>query len=71
MDFKSQGVIRAMSAEPWEQREDKSLEYFPNLPMFHYLTKMLRLHGVYFDEHVIWREVQVLYLEFKTISILG
>lgn len=27
--------------------------------MFHYLTKMLRFHGLYFDEHVIWREVQV------------
>ncbi|CAK5079243.1 unnamed protein product [Meloidogyne enterolobii] len=26
--------------------------------MFHYLTKMLKLHGVYFDEHVVWREVQ-------------
>lgn len=48
-----------MSKEPWEQREDKSVEYFPNLPMFHYLTKMLRLHGLFMDEHIVWRLVQV------------
>lgn len=47
-----------MAAEPLEQRADKNVDYYPNLPMFHYLTKLLRLHGLFFDEHVVWREVQ-------------
>jgi hypothetical protein len=51
-------VVRVMSAEPLEQRADKNTEYYPNLPMFHYLTKLLRLHGLLFDEHVVWRQVQ-------------
>jgi len=57
-DTRSYKVVRVMSAEPLEQREDKSVKYFPNLPMFHYLTKMLRFHGLFFDDHVIWRRVQ-------------
>uniref|UniRef100_A0A1I7ZI51 Small ribosomal subunit protein mS33 n=1 Tax=Steinernema glaseri TaxID=37863 RepID=A0A1I7ZI51_9BILA len=57
-DVKSHKVIRVMSAEPLEQREDKSVGYFPNLPMFHYLTKMLRLHGLFFDDHVVFRQLQ-------------
>jgi len=36
--------------------------------MFHYLTKMLKLHGVYFDEHVVWREVQVWNFFHKNFS---
>jgi hypothetical protein len=51
-------VVRVMAAEPLEQRPDKHVDYYPNLPMFHYLTKLLRLHGLLFDEHVVWREVQ-------------
>ena len=47
-----------MAAEPLEQQEARSVAYFPNLPMFHYLTKMLRFHGLFFDDHVIWRKVQ-------------
>uniref|UniRef100_A0AC34GQI4 Small ribosomal subunit protein mS33 n=1 Tax=Panagrolaimus sp. ES5 TaxID=591445 RepID=A0AC34GQI4_9BILA len=57
-DKKSHRVVQIMSTEPLEQREDKSVAYFPNLPMFHYLTKMLRFHGLFFDDHVIWRQVQ-------------
>lgn len=57
-DVRSHKVVRVMSAEPLEQREDKSVNYFPNVPMFHYLTKMLRFHGLFFDDHVIWRRVQ-------------
>ncbi|CAK5018150.1 unnamed protein product [Meloidogyne enterolobii] len=58
-DIKSIRVANEiMKNEPWEQQEVYSPEYYPNLPMFHYLTKMLKLHGVYFDEHVVWREVQ-------------
>jgi hypothetical protein len=51
-------VVRVMAAEPLEQRADKHVDYYPNLPMFHYLTKLLRFHGLLFDEHVVWREVQ-------------
>jgi hypothetical protein len=47
-----------MSAEPLEQMTFKHMNYYPNLPMFHYLTKLLRLHGLFFDEHVVWRQVQ-------------
>ncbi|KAI6190284.1 28S ribosomal protein S33, mitochondrial [Aphelenchoides bicaudatus] len=57
-DTKSMKVVRVMAAEPLEQQEFKSTEYYPNLPMFHYLTKLLRVHGLLFDEHVVWREVQ-------------
>ncbi|KAK0413096.1 hypothetical protein QR680_006594 [Steinernema hermaphroditum] len=57
-DIKSHKVIRVMSAEPLEQREDKGVGYFPNQPMFHYLTKMLRLHGLFFDSHVVFRQLQ-------------
>ncbi|EFO28400.1 28S ribosomal protein S33 [Loa loa] len=51
-------VVRIMSEEPLEQQSFKTIDYYPNQPMFHYLTKMLRFHGLYFDEHVEWREVQ-------------
>ncbi|KAI6220831.1 28S ribosomal protein S33, mitochondrial [Aphelenchoides fujianensis] len=57
-NYKSMKVVRVMQVEPWEQRAEKNTEYFPNLPMFHYLTKMLRFHGLFFDEHVVWRQVQ-------------
>uniref|UniRef100_A0A7E4UMR2 Small ribosomal subunit protein mS33 n=1 Tax=Panagrellus redivivus TaxID=6233 RepID=A0A7E4UMR2_PANRE len=57
-DLRSHKVVRVMSQEPLEQREDKSVSYFPNQPMFHYLTKMLRFHGLFFDDHVVWRRVQ-------------
>ncbi|VDN41007.1 unnamed protein product [Gongylonema pulchrum] len=51
-------VVRVMSEEPLEQQPFKALDYYPNQPMFHYLTKMLRFHGLYFDEHVVWRDIQ-------------
>ncbi|KAF7632585.1 hypothetical protein Mgra_00008032 [Meloidogyne graminicola] len=58
-DEKSMRVVtEIMSNEPWEQQEIYSVQYYPNLPMFHYLTKMLKMHGIYYDEHVVWREVQ-------------
>ncbi|KJH51848.1 hypothetical protein DICVIV_01927 [Dictyocaulus viviparus] len=57
-DDKSMKVVRIMSAEPYETKEQLSVKYYPNLPMFHYLTKMLRFHGLFFDEHVIFRQVQ-------------
>uniref|UniRef100_A0A0N4ZR91 Small ribosomal subunit protein mS33 n=1 Tax=Parastrongyloides trichosuri TaxID=131310 RepID=A0A0N4ZR91_PARTI len=57
-DTKSMKVVRIMSSEPLEQQEQKSLSYYPNLPMFHYLTKLLRLHGLFFDQHVVWRQLQ-------------
>ena len=43
--------------EPYEQRDQLSPKYYPNLPMFHYLTKMLRFHGLFFDDHVVFRQV--------------
>lgn len=42
-----------------EQQAKLSEKYYPNTPMLHYLVKMLKLHGLYFDEHLVWREVQV------------
>ncbi|VDL78939.1 unnamed protein product [Nippostrongylus brasiliensis] len=57
-DTKSMKVVRVMSAEPYETKEQLSVKYYPNLPMFHYLTKMLRFHGLLFDEHVVFRQVQ-------------
>ncbi|CAJ0928675.1 unnamed protein product, partial [Mesorhabditis belari] len=57
-DVKSLKVIRVMSAEPLEQKDQLKPEYYPNLPMFHYLTKMLRFHGLFFDDHVVYRQVQ-------------
>uniref|UniRef100_A0A1I7WCS4 mRNA guanylyltransferase n=1 Tax=Heterorhabditis bacteriophora TaxID=37862 RepID=A0A1I7WCS4_HETBA len=55
-DKKSMKVVRVMSAEPLEQKEVLSPAYYPNLPMFHYLTKMLRFHGLLFDSHVMFRQ---------------
>ncbi|GMR48751.1 hypothetical protein PMAYCL1PPCAC_18946, partial [Pristionchus mayeri] len=63
-DTRSHKVIRVMSAEPLETKEQLSPKYYPNLPMFHYLTKLLRLHGLFFDDHVIFRQVQD---ELKTL----
>ncbi|VDN03249.1 unnamed protein product [Thelazia callipaeda] len=57
-ESKNLKVVRVMSEEPLEQQPFKSIDYYPNQPMFHYLTKLLRFHGLYFDEHVVWREVQ-------------
>uniref|UniRef100_A0A0K0ELY3 Small ribosomal subunit protein mS33 n=1 Tax=Strongyloides stercoralis TaxID=6248 RepID=A0A0K0ELY3_STRER len=57
-DVKSMKVVRVMSAEPLEQQEQKSVSYYPNLPMFHYLTKLLSIHGLFYDEHVLWRKYQ-------------
>ncbi|PAV56289.1 hypothetical protein WR25_15713 [Diploscapter pachys] len=57
-DVKSKKVVRVMAAEPLETKEQLSVEYYPNLPMFHYLTKMLRFHGLFFDDHVVFRQVQ-------------
>lgn len=63
-DKRSMKVVRVMAMEPYEQREQLSPQYYPNLPMFHYLTKMLRFHGLFFDDHVLFRQVQD---ELKTI----
>ncbi|VDO32848.1 unnamed protein product [Haemonchus placei] len=57
-DDRSMKVVRIMSAEPIETKEQLSVKYYPNLPMFHYLTKMLRFHGLFFDDHVVFRQVQ-------------
>ncbi|EGT54688.1 hypothetical protein CAEBREN_13109 [Caenorhabditis brenneri] len=57
-DTKSLKLVRVMSAEPYETKESLSPSYYPNLPMFHYLTKMLRFHGLFFDDHVVFRDVQ-------------
>ncbi|KAE9421801.1 hypothetical protein Angca_003071, partial [Angiostrongylus cantonensis] len=57
-DNKSMKVVRIMAAEPYETNEQLSVKYYPNLPMFHYLTKMLRFHGLFFDDHVVFRQVQ-------------
>ncbi|KAK6039450.1 DNA 3'-phosphatase [Cooperia oncophora] len=54
-----------MSAEPDETKEQLSVKYYPNLPMFHYLTKMLRFHGLLFDEHVVFRQPKV-----RTVPLL-
>lgn len=57
-ESKNLKVVRVMSEEPLEQQSFKAIDYYPNQPMFHYLTKMLRFHGLCFDEHIVWREVQ-------------
>ncbi|KAL3096060.1 hypothetical protein niasHS_005819 [Heterodera schachtii] len=57
-DTKSLRVAEIMASEPWEQQAKLSEKYYPNTPMLHYLVKMLKLHGLYFDEHLVWREVQ-------------
>ncbi|CAD6191328.1 unnamed protein product [Caenorhabditis auriculariae] len=57
-DSKSMKVVKVMSAQPYETNEQLSPKYYPNLPMFHYLTKMLRFHGLFFDDHVVFRQVQ-------------
>uniref|UniRef100_A0A0N5CB03 Small ribosomal subunit protein mS33 n=1 Tax=Strongyloides papillosus TaxID=174720 RepID=A0A0N5CB03_STREA len=57
-DAKSMKMIKILSAEPLEQQDQKSVSYYPNLPMFHYLTKLLYFHGVFMDEHLIWRKIQ-------------
>jgi small subunit ribosomal protein S33 len=51
-------IVRIFAKEPYEQDDWRSVGYFPNQPMFHYLTKLLRLHGVYRDEHIDFREEQ-------------
>ncbi|KAH7725556.1 Protein MRPS-33 [Aphelenchoides avenae] len=61
---RSMKVVRVMAAEPYEQMPEKRVDYFPNTPMFHYLTKMLYLHGLFFDQHVVWRKIQD---ELKTL----
>ncbi|KAF8371434.1 mrps-33, partial [Pristionchus pacificus] len=63
-DTRSHKMVRVMSAEPVETKEQLSPKYYPNLPMFHYLTKLVRLHGLFFDDHVVFRQVQD---ELKTI----
>ncbi|KAI3415608.1 hypothetical protein GPALN_005207 [Globodera pallida] len=57
-DKKTLRVAEIMAAEPWEQQAKLSEKYYPNTPMFHYLVKMLKMHGLFFDEHLVWREVQ-------------
>uniref|UniRef100_A0A914H0X8 Small ribosomal subunit protein mS33 n=1 Tax=Globodera rostochiensis TaxID=31243 RepID=A0A914H0X8_GLORO len=57
-DKKTMRVAEIMAAEPWEQQAKLSEKYYPNTPMFHYLVKMLKMHGLFFDEHLVWREVQ-------------
>ncbi|KAI1704460.1 mitochondrial ribosomal subunit s27 domain-containing protein [Ditylenchus destructor] len=56
--IRSQNIMKMMSEEPWEQREDKSVNYFPNQPMFHNLSKLLSLHGLFFDDHTLFDSVQ-------------
>lgn len=53
-DTRSHKVVRVMSAEPVETKEQLSPKYYPNLPMFHYLTKVFEkrhpsTHSAHFD----------------------
>uniref|UniRef100_A0A0K0EZU3 Small ribosomal subunit protein mS33 n=1 Tax=Strongyloides venezuelensis TaxID=75913 RepID=A0A0K0EZU3_STRVS len=57
-DDKSMKIVKMLAAEPLEQQDQKSVSYYPNLPMFHYLTKLLYFHGLFKDDHVIWRKLQ-------------
>jgi small subunit ribosomal protein S33 len=49
-DDRSVKVVRLFGRLPMEQNEWYAT-YYPPHPMLHYLTKMLRLHGLYRDEH--------------------
>lgn len=60
-----------MSSEPYEQQEQLSPQYYPNLPMFHYLTKLLRFHGLYFDDHVLFRQVRSIMDSLNVDIVLG
>lgn len=55
-DAKDEKVVRQFSSLPLEQDERYNTRYYPPHPMFHYLTKMLRLHGLYRNEHQDFRE---------------
>uniref|UniRef100_A0A914VYW8 Small ribosomal subunit protein mS33 n=1 Tax=Plectus sambesii TaxID=2011161 RepID=A0A914VYW8_9BILA len=57
-DSRSMKIVRMFSKEPYEQDDWRSVSYFPNQPMFHYLTKLLRMHGIYRDEHQDFRDEQ-------------
>ncbi|KRX18097.1 28S ribosomal protein S33, mitochondrial [Trichinella nelsoni] len=43
-------VVKAFQAMPYEE-DEFCIAYFPPHPMFHSLTKLLRLHGLFRDEH--------------------
>uniref|UniRef100_A0A914DPM0 Small ribosomal subunit protein mS33 n=1 Tax=Acrobeloides nanus TaxID=290746 RepID=A0A914DPM0_9BILA len=60
-------MIRSLSREPHEQtplkplsrRDDKTPTYWVSqTPMFHYMVKMLRFHGLFYDAHMTWKEAQ-------------
>lgn len=48
-------IVRLMKKMPMEENKYR-VDYYPPHPMFHYLMKMLRLHGLYRDEHLDFRE---------------
>lgn len=48
-------IVKHFEKMPIEENKYK-VDYYPPHPMFHYLMKMLRLHGLYRDEHLDFRE---------------
>ncbi len=55
-DAKDEKVVRFFKCLPLEQDERYTTRYYPPHPMFHFLTKVLRLHGVFRDEHEDFKE---------------
>lgn len=48
-------VTKMWSAMPTEESEHRAI-YYPPHPMFYQLSKLLRLHGLFRDEHEDFRE---------------
>jgi hypothetical protein len=57
-------VVRVFMAEPIEQQAAYNTKYFPPHPMFHYLTKLLRMQGLMVDQHMAFSDLQD-YLRMK------
>ncbi|VDP04652.1 unnamed protein product [Soboliphyme baturini] len=61
--FKDKSALHLLERLPLEENEYKVDYYIPH-PMFHYLAKMLRIHGLFRDEHQDFQE------EMRRLAIL-
>lgn len=56
----SRPPIEQPAAKPLSDMNDYSTDYwYSQTPMFHYLAKMLRFHGLFYDAHMSWKEAQM------------
>uniref|UniRef100_A0A915KUK7 Small ribosomal subunit protein mS33 n=1 Tax=Romanomermis culicivorax TaxID=13658 RepID=A0A915KUK7_ROMCU len=58
MTTKQTKVMRMMSAFPFEENKFRTTDYYPPTPMLHHLTRVLRFHGLFRDEHADFVEEQ-------------